>query len=68
VNAVCAGTHCPASEKPAADAAMAKGWVANVSLGIGVAGVVAGVIVLAVQRRPSAAGLVPSPQGLAVRF
>jgi hypothetical protein len=67
VNADCNGTRCPAADQPAADAAMAKGWVSNVGLGVGVAGVAVGAILLAVRRGPPPS-VAPSAQGFVVRF
>jgi hypothetical protein len=70
VTANCNGTQCRAVDEPAAHAAMIKGWVSNVGFGVGVVGVVAGIIVLAVRRGPpkSPPPVTPSAQGIVVRF
>jgi hypothetical protein len=63
----CHGSVCPAADKPAADAARTKGWVSNVSLGIGVAAVAAGAILLIVNRTPSK-NVTATVEGLSLRF
>jgi hypothetical protein len=67
VNADCNGTHCPAADQPAANAAIVKGWVSNVGFGVGAAGVVVGAILLAVRRDPPPR-VTPTAQGFVVRF
>jgi hypothetical protein len=63
----CHGSLCPAGDKSAADAAMTKGWVSNVSLGIGVVGVVAGAVLLIVNRAPPKT-VTATAEGIALRF
>jgi hypothetical protein len=63
----CRGSVCPAADKPAANAAMTKGWVSNVSLGVGVAAVAAGAVLLILNRAPSK-NVMATANGLMLRF
>jgi tetratricopeptide (TPR) repeat protein len=57
VKDACVGSVCPTREEANADAATAKGWVANIALPVGVVGVGVGILLLALGggEAPSAA-------------
>jgi hypothetical protein len=63
----CRGSICPAGDKPAAQAAMTKGWVSNVSLGVGVVAVAAGAVLLILNRAPSKA-VTATAEGITLHF
>jgi hypothetical protein len=63
----CHGSACPAADKPAADAAMTKGWVSNISLGVGVAAAAVGAVLLIVNRAPSKT-VTATAEGLTLHF